>query len=209
MASGSASFRRHTTPVALFWLTALAFTLAGGCDRAEPTASTSDGSSPGPGRELASQAGPGRETEEDPAGRGPHGQEETLEGEEGGEEREPATAGPAPWLRTDSDCLPNATTIHITGLIQDMSTGAASCSRTVLACGDSLQATVEYDYNTGSCPFAEGTTLEFSIEGPPICCRAWEDAKASKDPCDPLVDADCDGTPNDEDSEPLTPGHSP
>jgi hypothetical protein len=44
----------------------------------------------------------------------------------------------------------------------------------------------------------------------PVCCDEWERAKLSKSPCDPLVDADCDGTLNDEDVETLNaPSPSP
>lgn len=37
----------------------------------------------------------------------------------------------------------------------------------------------------------------------PVDCGKWEEAKRTKNPCDPLVDADCDGAANDVDEWPL------
>ena len=36
-----------------------------------------------------------------------------------------------------------------------------------------------------------------------VCCAKWDEAKRTKTPCDPMVDADCDGVANDADEYPL------
>ena len=40
---------------------------------------------------------------------------------------------------------------------------------------------------------------------PTICCDEFNKAVKSKQPCDPMEDADCDGIPNDKDDDPLKP----
>lgn len=53
-----------------------------------------------------------------------------------------------------------------------------------------------------SCP----PELNFSYASQtPICCSAWEAAKTSKNPCDPMQDSDCDGRLNAVDNYLLKP----
>jgi hypothetical protein len=110
-----------------------------------------------------------------------------------------------PWLQGREDCAAQPVSIYLTGNIRDMQTGEAACERTILVCGDSLKSEVVYNSNTASCPWAEGSraALASREDGAPVCCDDWERAKVSKDPCDPLADADCDGVPNDEDADTL------
>lgn len=112
---------------------------------------------------------------------------------------------PPPWLQAREDCAAQPVSIYLTGNIRDMETGEAACERTILVCGDSLTSEVVYDSNTASCPWAEGSraALASREDGAPVCCDDWERAKVSKDPCDPLADADCDGVPNDDDADTL------
>lgn len=114
---------------------------------------------------------------------------------------------PPPWLQKPSGCPPAETTIFITGLVLDMSTGEAICKRSLVVCGDSIGSEVRYNTRTGRCPFirSKRASIASSQPGPPICCEEWAKARRSKTLCDPLVDADCDGIPNHEDIEPLTP----
>ena len=118
-----------------------------------------------------------------------------------------AAEGAPPWLSPTPDCPPSETTIYVTGLMLDMSTGEAKCERSVVVCGDSMTSERRYDSNTERCPWSSDgrTAIAFSEPGLPVCCRDWEEAKRSRTPCDPQLDADCDGIPNDEDLEPLTP----
>lgn len=116
-------------------------------------------------------------------------------------------APPPPWLQPPAGCTPRATTIYVTGIITDMTKGEAKCSRSLSACGDDLGGSAIYNPYSDTCPFTRkpGSQLAFSKPGPGVCCAEWEKAKRSKVPCDPLLDADCDGIPNQEDIEPLTP----
>lgn len=118
--------------------------------------------------------------------------------------RQPGAA-PPPWLQPKSDCKPQPVSIYISGIILDMNTGDAKCSRDIIVCSDSISSVSFYNpyKDGGRCPWADGTTLAFREDGAPVCCEEWEKAKLSASPCDPRVDADCDGIPNDEDAETL------
>jgi hypothetical protein len=69
-----------------------------------------------------------------------------------------------------------------------------TCFLEVQICSDIIARTKLINTAVGeSCP----PELHFSYApATPVCCAAWEAAKASKSPCDPLQDADCDGRPN-------------
>jgi hypothetical protein len=49
------------------------------------------------------------------------------------------------------------------------------------------------------CPVAK------DFAAPTICCDEFDKAVKTKQPCDPMQDADCDGLPNDTDPDPLGP----
>lgn len=110
----------------------------------------------------------------------------------------------APWTAPRADCEPRTPSIYYTGILLDMTTGEATCSRQILVCGDTVRTDRRYNFNRGErCPWGTGPAIAHREDGMPVCCDEWERAKLSKSPCDPLVDADCDGTPNDDDVETL------
>ena len=115
-----------------------------------------------------------------------------------------ASAG-APWTAPRGDCEPRTTSIYYTGILLDMTTGDATCSRQILVCGDTVRTDRRYNFNRGErCPWGgERAAIAYREDGMPVCCDEWERAKRAKSPCDPLADADCDGIPNDEDVETL------
>ena len=113
--------------------------------------------------------------------------------------------GGAPWTAPKGDCTPRTPSIYYTGILLDMTTGEATCSRQILVCGDSVRTDRRYNFNRGErCPWGgERAAIAYREDGMPVCCDEWDKAKLSKSPCDPLADADCDGVPNDEDVETL------
>jgi hypothetical protein len=147
-------------------------------------------------------AGPRTTTGEQPRG---------DEQQQGGGEQPAAggqqAAGPVPWLQPPASCKPQTTTIYVSGIILDLTSGEASCSRQIVVCGDEMRSDRKYNYKQGGkCPWAEGTTITQRMDGGAVCCDEWKSAKLAKTPCDPLADADCDGIPNDDDVEPMTAG---
>lgn len=162
---------------------------------------TEDGSDD---RELVAEQRPGDGQrpagDQPPSGEQPAGGDQPPAGERQG-------TGAAPWVGPRSGCEPQTASIYYTGLIKDMTTGEASCSRQILVCGDMIRTDKRYNYKQGEkCPWAEGTTIAYREDGGTVCCDEWEKAKQSKAPCDPLADADCDGIPNDDDVHTLTAG---
>ena len=151
----------------------------------------SDGQGP-----AAGPPGPGAEP---PAGGGSAGGQPPAGGRVG------ASGAAAPWTPSRPDCEPQTPSIYYTGLLLDMTTGEATCSRQILVCGDSVRTDRRYNFNRGErCPWGgERAAIAHREDGMPVCCDEWERAKVSKSPCDPLADADCDGIPNDEDVETL------
>jgi hypothetical protein len=118
-------------------------------------------------------------------------------------ESDEAGGRPAPWLVTSAHCVPETTSIYFTGLISDMTTGEASCSRQVVACSDKIRTDWHYNYKDAKCPWSDQATISRREDGAVVCCAAWDEAKRSKSPCDPLADADCDGIPNVDDLDTL------
>lgn len=81
---------------------------------------------------------------------------------------------------------------NTTELLDD---GRITCVLRVQVCGDSIfkqQVIGEGE----ECP----DSLHYSAAPPvDVCCDAWDAARQSGSPCDPLQDADCDGLANDVD----------
>jgi hypothetical protein len=118
----------------------------------------------------------------------------------------PPVTSPA-WFGETASCQPGLTTVlsetsswkldasgnHLSAL----PSGMATCSLKVTVCGDTILKSLEINQAAGeTCPLAYQTAA-----APPtkVCCALWEEAKDTKDPCDPLQDADCDGVLNPED----------
>ncbi len=124
-----------------------------------------------------------------------------------------ATPVPPPWLSFPTTCMstssaassggsPNQLDEHgkVLGLLPQ---GQVTCFLEVLICGDMFAQTRVVDQAAGEkCP------PELQASHAPqtaTCCPAWEAAKKSKIPCDPLQDTDCDGRMNATDNYLLDP----
>lgn len=82
--------------------------------------------------------------------------------------------------------------------------GYAKCVSYLSICGDDLTKVWVINRAAGEeCPWDI-----MSIPQRKVCCDAWWEAKRAKIPCDPVVDADCDGTPNEKDDYPLDPNRA-
>ena len=74
--------------------------------------------------------------------------------------------------------------------------GYITCTFNYYVCGDHFFKGKVINVNAGEkCP-------EWNVEYREICCDKWEEAKRTKQPCDVMLDADCDGMPNAEDDRP-------
>lgn len=74
--------------------------------------------------------------------------------------------------------------------------GYVTCTFYFYVCGDPFFKGRVINVNAGDrCPDWQLTYRE-------ICCDKWEEAKRTKQPCDVMLDADCDGVTNSEDDQP-------
>ena len=116
-----------------------------------------------------------------------------------------ASASQPPWLNFGSDCQPIKSYATSGGspnkldefgkVVGLLPKDQVTCFLEVQICSDIIARTKVINQAAGeSCP----PELHFSSYAPqtPICCAAWKAAKASKTPCDPLLDSDCDGRLN-------------
>ncbi len=121
-----------------------------------------------------------------------------------------ATSEP-PWFRGGSDCAMATTQSSSWGtpqaydakgkIIGKLPDQKITCGLSYAVCGDSFFRQQVINPRSGEkCP----ESLHFSrAPSRAVCCKAWKEAQRTKIPCDPLVDSDCDGTPNDADDYPL------
>ena len=122
---------------------------------------------------------------------------------------QPDAKTPPPWFAPDPGCEMRETSVfsegspwafdsdgHNTELLSD---GQVTCILEIQICGDTIFK--QQVIGPGEdCP----ESLHFSHAPPTqVCCTKWEEAKLTGSPCDPLKDADCDGTANDMDTYPL------
>ena len=133
---------------------------------------------------------------------------------EGSAARTPAssksdTEMPPPWFAPDSTCQMRETSVRSEGspwafdslgnTTELLSDGQVTCVLDIQVCGDTIfkQQVIGTDED---CP----ASLHFSYAPPTqVCCARWDEATLTGSPCDPLEDADCDGTINDADAYPL------
>ncbi len=87
---------------------------------------------------------------------------------------------------------------NITG---DLPKDQVTCTLRIWICDDKIFKQKVINQGAGErCP----DSLQFShAPQTKVDCAKWDEAKRTKDPCDPLVDADCDGVTNDLDEWPL------
>ena len=73
------------------------------------------------------------------------------------------------------------------------------CKEVILICGTMMvrESVVNKDPGCG------GPFWPDSKDGDEVCCEEFQKAIQSKQPCDPSKDADCDGIPNEDDSNPF------
>jgi hypothetical protein len=122
-----------------------------------------------------------------------------------------APKGPPPWFAADSTCQLTETSAQSrgdphsfdstgksTGLLPQ---GQVTCVLEIQVCGDMIVKQKVVNNNAGEkCPdslhFSRAPTMK-------VCCAKWNEAKRTKQPCDPLADMDCDGATNTVDEYPL------
>jgi len=104
----------------------------------------------------------------------------------------PGTSGGSPYRHDDRG--------KITG---SLPSGQVTCNLTYYICGDSFFKSKIINVDKGEhCP----DSLSYkAIPNQTVCCDAWAEANRTKMPCDPVVDSDCDGVPNQVDDFPVDP----
>jgi hypothetical protein len=98
---------------------------------------------------------------------------------------EPAPGAP-PWLDPTGCEDLRTTTIFYQGI-------GGRCTGSLVACGEGIEV---------HCPY-HGNAIAFSEPGPLVCCERLRQGLGSREPCDPAMDADCDGRPNGSDEDPF------
>jgi hypothetical protein len=123
----------------------------------------------------------------------------------------PRVNAPPSWFASDAACQFTETSAQSRGDPHSFdSTGKSTgllpqdqvtCLLEIQVCGDMLVKQKVVNTTAGEkCP----DSLHFSYApATQVCCAKWKEAKRTKTPCDPLVDADCDGAANDADTYPL------
>ncbi len=120
-----------------------------------------------------------------------------------------------PWFGPSSQCETVATTATSWGVayaydakgksVGSLPEGKVTCGLNFEICGDYFFKQKVIETGRETCP----ESLHFSSVPPTyVCCAEWNNAKQSRNPCDPLLDADCDGVPNDVDDRPLDPNRT-
>ena len=116
---------------------------------------------------------------------------------------------PPPWFMPNPTCQMEETWASSEGspwaydsegnTTERLPEGKVTCLLEIHICGDVIFK--QQVVNAGDeCP----ESLHFSnAPNMQVCCTAWNEAKRTGSPCDPLEDADCDGVPNDMDTYPL------
>lgn len=106
----------------------------------------------------------------------------------------------APWLDPANCTNKQRPYVFADGSIVLGSNGKkVRCRLVISICGMSLVREKIIEAGSGeSCFDAK------SVSRPFICCSVWKSNIGSKN-CNPLIDADCDGIPNDLDDDPLAP----
>jgi hypothetical protein len=109
----------------------------------------------------------------------------------------PATA---PWFNTAGCRDVGKIVAESSGGLTPGSNGKqVTCSLVVHICGDRLVKTEQVP-SIQPCPDYMKYT---SVPARQVCCDIWRAARQTKMPCDPLVDSDCDGVPNDQSEHPF------
>jgi hypothetical protein len=105
---------------------------------------------------------------------------------------------PAPWSNPEGKCNNKQKTYIFTGAVGWPKTtrNETDCYLYIHICSFHLNRKTIVPFGT-KCPVAK------DFAAPTFCCDEFDKAVKSKQPCDPMQDANCDGIPNDTDPDPL------
>ena len=104
--------------------------------------------------------------------------------------------GNPPWFDTGGKCLSKQRTyVYVNGNPTSSSDPTRDCHVYIKVCSLELNRR----FRAKECPESK------DFAQPTFCCDEFDKAVKSKQPCDPMQDADCDGIPNDKDDNPLKP----
>ncbi|MFN2531928.1 MAG: hypothetical protein ABR555_11575 [Pyrinomonadaceae bacterium] len=123
-------------------------------------------------------------------------------------QKQPDCGKNTPWFNPGKNCLFKPKPYHYYARNIYIDREQRGCEEVLLVCNAKFvrQSTVARD---PGCPEAFWPDPK---DGDEVCCEEFEKAVKSKQPCDPSKDADCDGIPNENDSDPFRtsePANSP
>jgi hypothetical protein len=105
----------------------------------------------------------------------------------------------SPWSKPAANCRLKQKPFHYYQSVGFVSKEEVRCKEVLEVCG--ARSVREQDL-----PRSQGCGKAFWPEPTPadeVCCDTFKEAVKSKRPCDPTDDADCDGIPNENDSDPF------
>jgi hypothetical protein len=106
--------------------------------------------------------------------------------------------GNPPWFNPGGKCNNRQHTYIFVGTVGWPQKNETDCSFYLHVCSLELRRNTKGPLGT-KCHEAK------DFAQPVICCDEFNTAVKTKQPCDPMQDADCDGLPNDTDEDPLGP----
>ncbi len=107
---------------------------------------------------------------------------------------------PPTWFDT-RDC-PSRAKVQMLSTGEFGENGSVVCKNVFMFCGHTLTRSKTLANNSGRGGHCPGSN---DFDHPDICCAALDQAVKTKQPCDPQVDMNCDGSPNTDDGDPLAP----
>lgn len=112
-----------------------------------------------------------------------------------------ATAHDGPWFNPKGCKRLEKTWATSSGAYSRDDPGRITCDLQIHVCGDVIERSQDVDKSQG-CP----SSLNYkSVPVRVVCCDKWRNGQTAGSQCNGTVDADCDGIPNQDDDEPLTP----
>jgi hypothetical protein len=111
--------------------------------------------------------------------------------------QKPQGCNDPPWFNTEGKCNLKQHTYIFAGGVGWPKRNEKDCSLYIQVCSLHLNRKTIVPLLGSKCPDGKDLTQ------PTICCDEFDKAVKSKQPCDPMQDADCDRIPNDTDPDPL------
>lgn len=108
------------------------------------------------------------------------------------------SASDPPWFDAGKKCNYRQRTYIFTGGYETSDHSKTLCFLYIHVCRFELNRKTELPHGS-ICPAAK------DFAQPTVCCDEFNKAVKNKQGCDPMKDVDCDGTPNEQDSDPLNP----